>query len=77
MSDLKYQDVAELTKRKVLTEFKIDSLNSRIGDLRGKQNNEITRLEWINKYIEDKTPLELTMADLSEKYGRPVKIVEK
>lgn len=57
MSDLKHQTLTELHRRK-------NDCETYIGKLRGKINNEEMRLQWINHYIEQKTPKLPTFKDM-------------
>lgn len=64
-SDLKHQTVAELTISKLNTENLIASLKSQL-------NGQQVRLEWINKYLFEKTPKEMTFAQIEEALGHKV-----
>lgn len=65
MSDLKHQTVEQLQQSKKDCETHISRLKSQL-------NGQITRLEWINKYLFEKTPQELTMAQIEQKLGHKV-----
>lgn len=62
MSDLKYKDVKELIECKAECETYIQKLKT---TLAGQQ----TRLEWIDKYIYEKTPKELTIKQVENILG--------
>lgn len=65
MSDLKYQTVEELeaSRKQTIT---------RIAELKSQLNGQQVRLEWIEKYIFEKTPQELTIAQIEQKLGHKV-----
>jgi hypothetical protein len=65
MSDLKYQSVEQLqvTKR---------DCEKYIANLKSKLNGQNVRLEWINKYLFEKTPQELTIEQIEYKLGHKV-----
>ncbi|MDB9980557.1 hypothetical protein OAD61_00445 [bacterium] len=65
MSDLKYKTVEQLEEAKVQSKKYLSSLMS-------KANGEETRLEWIEKYIFEKTPKELTMKQIEHALGHKV-----
>ena len=62
MSDLKYQTVDELENSKIECENYISKLQSDI-------NGQKTRLEWINKYLFEKTPQELSINQIEKILG--------
>ena len=68
MSDLKYKSVQELKTLKAETEDYIAKLKS---TLNGQQN----RLNWIEKYLFEKTPQELTMSKIEARLGHKVIII--
>jgi len=65
MSDLKHLTVVELNWHKVETLERIANLKSQLA---GQQ----VRLEWINKYLFEKTPQELTIEQVEQKLGHKV-----
>jgi hypothetical protein len=65
MSDLKYKTVEQLEEAKAQSKKYLSSLRS-------KANGEETRLEWIEKYIFEKTPKELTMNQIEHALGHKV-----
>ena len=65
MSDLKYKTVEELQKEKVDCEKHIQWLSS---NLAGQKE----RLKWINKYIFEKTPQELSFDEIERRLGHKV-----
>ena len=69
MSDLKWQSVSQLKVSKASEE-------KYIGELNGKLNNAKTRLEWINKYLYQKTPVELTISEVEARLGHKLIIRE-
>lgn len=69
MSDLKHKDVKGLLEAKKDCEDYISELSSKLS---GQRN----RLEWINKYLFEKTPQELTIEDIQIKLGHKVIIKE-
>ena len=64
-SDLKWQDVPELQRRKAHSTQRISNLTSQL-------NGEQERLRWIEHYIFQKTPKELTMAQIEGLLGHRV-----
>ena len=65
MSDLKYKNVTELIACRLECEQYIRKLKSQLS---GQQQ----RLEWINKYIYEKTPVELSIEEIERKLGHKV-----
>ena len=65
MSDLKYQTVDELIISKCITEERIASLKSQ---LIGQEE----KLKWIDKYLFEKTPKEMTIDEIELKLGHKV-----
>lgn len=69
MSDLKWCTLSELE------EYKAETLKY-IGKLRGKINNQETRLHWIEHYIDIKTkPVEMTFEEVEKAIGHKIKII--
>lgn len=68
MSNLKHLSLEDLEHAKVDTE-------KYMSNLMNKYNQQQTRLEWINRYIERKTPVLMTIADIENKLGHKVTIV--
>jgi len=65
MSDLRYRTVQELkAERERLTKY--------IGELSSKLAGQKVRLEWVDKYIFEKTPVEMTIQQIEEKLGHAV-----
>lgn len=62
MSDLKHKTVDELHLDKQICE-------NYIAVLKSKLNGQQVRLEWINKYLFEKTPQELTFAQVEARLG--------
>jgi hypothetical protein len=69
MSDLKWKSVSQLKVSKASEE-------KYIGELNGKLNNAKIRLEWINKYLYQKTPVELTISEVEARLGHKIIIRE-
>jgi len=65
MSDLKYKSVEELEQEKKDCNKYIQKLSSSLAG-----QNE--RLKWINQYIFEKTPQELSMRDIEKRLGHRV-----
>ncbi len=65
MSDLKHQTVSELSVSKVECQNYINNLKSKLS---GQQS----RLEWINKYLFEKTPVEMSIKQIESKLGHKV-----
>jgi hypothetical protein len=65
MSDLKWQTVEELKISKKQCEAQISALLSKL-------NGQKVRLEWIEKYIRQKTPVELTIEQIEARLGHRV-----
>ena len=65
MSDLKYQTVEELSASKYETEKRIIELKKQLS---GQQE----RLVWINKYLFEKTPQEMTFEEIEMELGHKV-----
>lgn len=65
MSDLKYQSVEQLTDSRSECIKKI-SYHDNIA------NGQRIRLEWIDKYIYEKTPQELSIAQIESQLGHRV-----
>jgi hypothetical protein len=65
MSDLKHQPVEQLQKSKQECEQYISKLTSTL-------NGQRTRLEWIERYIFEKTPQELTIKQIENLLGHRV-----
>lgn len=65
MSDLKYQSVPELHTSRISCEAYIGKLKS---NLAGQEE----RLKWIKQYLFEKTPQELTIAEVEKRLGHKV-----
>ena len=65
MSDLKHQSVGQLQTSKSECEEYISKLESKL-------NGQRERLKWIDKYLYEKTPQELTMKQIEAKLGHKV-----
>lgn len=65
MSDLKYQSLDDLRTSKETCEMRIARLSS---ELAGQK----VRLEWIDKYIFEKSPQELSIEEIERRLGRRV-----
>jgi len=65
MSDLKWQTVAQLTESKAACEAYIKQLSSKL-------SGQKTRLEWIDKYLYERTPQELSMQQIEQRLGHKV-----
>jgi chaperonin cofactor prefoldin len=65
MSDLRHKSVNELRRLKTETEKKIATLKSQVS---GQQE----RLKWINSYITEKTPREMTFEEIERALGHKV-----
>jgi len=72
MSDLKHQTVEQLRKSKIQTEERIEHYQGKIHSHNSTIRGQLTRLEWINKYLHEKTPVELTMAQIEQRLGHKV-----
>lgn len=65
MSDLKYKDVDQLKREKAhCLEY--------IGRLKSQLNGQKVRLEWIDKYLYEKSPQELTIQQIEQRLGHKV-----
>ena len=69
MSDLRYQSVEELQKSKEDCEKYISRLSSKL-------TGQKERLRWINQYLFEKTPQELTIFQIEKKLGHKVILKE-
>lgn len=65
MSELKHKSINELRRLKTETEQKISTLKSQVS---GHQE----RLKWINNYIFQKTPKEMTFEEIENALGHEV-----
>lgn len=65
MSDLKHQTVAQLRQSRIDCVNDMNHLKSRLA---GQQQ----RLEWIEKYLYEKTPQELSIAQIESKLGHRI-----
>jgi len=65
LSDLKHKTVEELNALKYETE-------SRIVELKNQLAGQQERLVWINKYLFEKTPQEMTFEEIEMKLGHKV-----
>lgn len=65
MSDLKWQTVEQLTASKKHCEDRIKELSSKLAGQR-------TRLEWIDQYLFQKTPVELSIREIEHRLGHKV-----
>jgi len=65
MSDLRHKSVHELRRLKKETEQKIATLKSQVS---GQQE----RLKWIDSYITEKTPREMTFEEIERALGHKV-----
>lgn len=62
MSDLKHQSINQLQNSKQACEANIKQLSSNL-------NGQRTRLEWVNKYLFEKTPVELSIEEIEAILG--------
>jgi len=65
MSNLKYQNIEQLQASKRQCEKYISSLASKL-------NGQRERLKWIDKYIFERTPQEMTMREIEMELGHKV-----
>lgn len=65
MSDLKHKTVRQLKEAKVDCE-------SYIGKLRSSLNGQEQRLGWIETYLFEKTPQELSIQQIEQKLGHKI-----
>jgi hypothetical protein len=65
MSDLKHQSVKQLEKSKAECEEYISKLTTQLAGQR-------ERLKWIERYIFEKTPQELTIEQIEQKLGHRI-----
>ncbi len=65
MSDLKWQSLDDLKISK-------DSCEKYIAKLSSELAGQKVRLEWINKYIFEKSPQELTIVEIERRLGHKV-----
>jgi hypothetical protein len=70
VSDLKHKTVEELRAAKVDCETYISELQSKLNGAR-------QRHEWIERYLFEKTPKELSMAEIEARLGHRVILVVK
>lgn len=64
-TDLKYKSVEDLKSYKIIAENEITAMRSRI-------NGQKERIKWIDKYIFEKTPQELSMTEIEHRLGHKV-----
>lgn len=69
MSDLKHQTVQELEASRITAQSLIQYHQRKIAELQSKINGQLTRLEWIDKYHFEKTPQEMTIAEVERALG--------
>lgn len=69
MSDLKWQTVQQLKQSK-------KDCEKYIGNLKSNLNGQHVRLEWIEKYIFEKTVKELTIEQIEQELGHKIIIKE-
>jgi len=69
MSDLKYQTIKELNNSKA-------SCIEYISDLKSKISGQEQRLIWINKYIFEKTPVEMSISEIEKTLGHKIILKE-
>lgn len=62
MSDLRYKSVEELQQEKAHCQNYINQLSSKLA-------GQKVRLEWIDKYLFEKTPQELTIEQVERRLG--------
>lgn len=72
MSDLKWQTVAELRESRKACEDKISYLREKVAKLESSINGQQVRLEWIDRYLYQKTPQELTIEEIEAKLGHKI-----
>jgi len=72
MSDLGYKTVKELEVAKEECELMIKHHRAKISKSKNIIGGQEVRLQWINTYIFEKTPQEMTMQDIEEKLGHKV-----
>ncbi len=65
MSNLKYQSVKDLKRHREACEVAISNLKSNL-------NGQKERLKWIEHYLFEKTPQEMTMTEIEAKLGHKV-----
>lgn len=65
MSNLKHQSIEQLHQSKDECERQISQLKSRL-------NGQMERLRWINDYIYQKTPVELSIKEIESRLGHRV-----
>ena len=65
MSDLRCKNVKQLQDEK-------QSCEKYIAQLRSRLNGQLTRLEWIDNYIFEKTPQEMSIQDIEQKLGHRI-----
>jgi hypothetical protein len=72
MSDLKWRTVPELYQAQKECETKIAQHIAKENYHRSVVAGQRTRLDWIGKYIFEKTPKEMTMAQVEQALGHKV-----
>jgi len=65
MSDLRYQAIEQLRWSKKQCEAKISDAKNIIG-------SQEVRLRWVNKYLFEKTPQELSIEEIESRLGHKV-----
>lgn len=68
MSDLKHQSVDQL-------QSSLKECDEYIAKLKSNLNGQLERKKWIEHYIFEKTPQELTIEDIERKLGHKIIIV--
>lgn len=65
MSDLKWQNLAQLQRSK-------SDCEAYIRDLESKLAGQKERLKWIDRYIYERTPVELSISEIEARLGHKV-----
>ena len=72
MSDLGYKTVEDLEIAKDECEQMIKHQRAKVSKANNIIGGQEVRLQWINTYIYEKTPQEMTMQEIEEKLGHKV-----
>ena len=76
MSDLKWQTVEQLQQSKLNCENYIQKLDEQISKLHSQKHGQEVRLEWIAKYLFEKTPQELSFDEVERILGHKLILKE-
>ncbi len=72
MSNLKHLNVSELRAARQTTLNYMAQQQARIDASQSIINGQLTRLQWIDKYLFEKTPQELSIEEIEKQLGHKV-----